>query len=259
MVVKRLKNFIVTDKDRYIKQSPTIESQEKWYKDGYFIKKDNVGYESIAEYVVSEFGKCTDLNILKYRLCTINGENSGCYSKNFLKPGEQLISVKYIVAKQMVVFRGMNNYIQDVIAACSDYTGIDKKGIAKYFSDLSKLDAIIFNEDRHFGNIAFIQGNNGFRLAPIFDNGLSLLAYTLQYRLDANITDFEYYMTSKMFFREFMNTVKYFNDISPIKLNIKKLENINWVRNGRDIELNRALNTLLYGLRKSRGVCWNEN
>ena len=56
-----------------------------------------------------------------------------------------------------------------------------------------------------------------------------------------------------------MHTVKYFNNIPTIKLNIKKLENINWVRNGRDIELNRALNTLLYGLRKSRGVCWDEN
>ena len=40
---------------------------------------------------------------------------------------------------------------------------------------------------------------------------------------------------------------------------INKLENINWVRNGRDTELNRELSTLLYGLRKSRGVCWNEN
>lgn len=66
-------------------------------------------------------------------------------------------------------------------------------------------------------------------------------------------------MISQMFFREFMHTVKYFNNIPTIKLNIKKLENINWVRNGRDIELNRALNTLLYGLRKSRGVCWDEN
>ena len=92
-----------------------------------------MGYESIAEYVVSEFGKCTDLNILKYRVCTINSENSGCYSKNFLKPGEQLISVKYIVVKQMVVFRGMNNYIQDVIAACSEYTGIDKKILLNIF------------------------------------------------------------------------------------------------------------------------------
>ena len=46
---------------------------------------------------------------------------------------------------------------------------------------------------------------------------------------------------------------QYLNDLND------KLENINWVRNGRDIELSRALNTLLYGLRKSRGVCWDEN
>ena len=32
MVVKRLKNFIVTDKDRYVKQSMNIESQENKYK-----------------------------------------------------------------------------------------------------------------------------------------------------------------------------------------------------------------------------------
>ena len=42
------------------------------------------------------------------------------------------------------------------------------------------FDALIYNEDRHFGNFGVLRDNNSGKIiapAPIFDNGLSLLCY----------------------------------------------------------------------------------
>lgn len=50
--------------------------------------------------------------------------------------------------------------------------GID---ITDYLAKIFTLDYIILNEDRHFNNLALIMDDDGFRPAPIFDNGVSLL------------------------------------------------------------------------------------
>lgn len=42
------------------------------------------------------------------------------------------------------------------------------------------FDALIYNEDRHFGNFGVLRDNHSGRItapAPIFDNGLSLFCY----------------------------------------------------------------------------------
>lgn len=42
------------------------------------------------------------------------------------------------------------------------------------------FDALIYNEDRHFGNFGILRDNHSGKIiapAPIFDNGLSLLCY----------------------------------------------------------------------------------
>lgn len=44
------------------------------------------------------------------------------------------------------------------------------------------FDAVIYNEDRHFGNFGLLRDNHTGKLiapAPIFDNGLSLFAHSM--------------------------------------------------------------------------------
>ena len=44
------------------------------------------------------------------------------------------------------------------------------------------FDAVIYNEDRHFGNFGILRDNHTGKIispAPIFDNGLSLFNYAL--------------------------------------------------------------------------------
>ena len=48
--------------------------------------------------------------------------------------------------------------------------------------DMLVFDAVILNEDRHFGNFGFLIDNKSNKIvgcAPIFDNGLSLLCYAM--------------------------------------------------------------------------------
>ena len=42
------------------------------------------------------------------------------------------------------------------------------------------FDALIYNEDRHFGNFGVLRDNHSGKIiapAPVFDNGLSLFCY----------------------------------------------------------------------------------
>ena len=61
------------------------------------------------------------------------------------------------------------------------------------------FDAVIINEDRHFGNFGLLRDNHTGRIvspAPIFDNGLSLLCYAMKQDFEDNIS-FRKYVASR--------------------------------------------------------------
>ena len=66
------------------------------------------------------------------------------------------------------------------IQACLDfYAGIGREA-AEELKSMLVFDAVIYNEDRHFGNFGILRDNRSGRIlgpAPIFDNGLSLFNY----------------------------------------------------------------------------------
>ena len=68
------------------------------------------------------------------------------------------------------------------IQACLDfYEGIGKDA-AEELKSMLVFDAVIYNEDRHFGNFGILRDNHSGRIigpAPIFDNGLSLFNYAM--------------------------------------------------------------------------------
>ncbi|MDR2486333.1 MAG: hypothetical protein LBD12_00065, partial [Clostridiales Family XIII bacterium] len=54
------------------------------------------------------------------------------------------------------------------------------------------LDAVIYNEDRHFGNFGVLRDNRSgkiIRPAPLFDHGLSLFCYAMEDDL-ANLAEY---------------------------------------------------------------------
>lgn len=52
---------------------------------------------------------------------------------------------------------------------------IVRSGLEQYFYEVFLLDYLICNRDRHGANIEVLEKQGKYRLAPVFDNGLSLL------------------------------------------------------------------------------------
>lgn len=168
--------FIVTQ------QGTSEGTQIKYRKGNYWYKKDNHGHEGMAEYLVSGFLGYTSLTadeFVVYEYGTING-TSGCRSENFLKNGEELVTLYRLYFNEYgkdlsQVTNGMEKMeerIEYVLRFVEKSCGIN---IFQYLGKILTLDMIILNEDRHFNNLALLFDGGSFKPCPIFDNGLSLL------------------------------------------------------------------------------------
>lgn len=65
---------------------------------------------------------------------------------------------------------------------CLDYYASLGTAFYEQLCSMLVFDAVIYNEDRHFGNFGVLRDNHGGRIlapAPIFDNGLSLFNYAM--------------------------------------------------------------------------------
>ena len=171
------------DQEYIVTQNGTSEgTQVKYYKEGYWYKKDSRGREGLAEYLVSQLLTFSDLEKEEYVLYeqgTINGR-WGCRSKNFLKREEELITFYRLYQNQFgrdlsqVIGRmdTMEERIEFVIQFVYECCRLD---VRNYLAKIFQLDKITLNEDRHLNNLALIYDGGKFIPAPIFDNGVSLL------------------------------------------------------------------------------------
>lgn len=131
----------------------------------------NLGKEPYSEFLASDIAEKMGLNAISYdlkmwkdRLC------STCIlftSKDlsFISAG-QIIKSGGITA--VLEYYKEHNYLNELL-------------------NMFLFDAIIMNTDRHLGNFGFLVDNNTNKIvevAPIFDNGLSLLCYSLDETLD---------------------------------------------------------------------------
>ena len=65
------------------------------------------------------------------------------------------------------------------IAACLDFYETIGKQALEDFKDMLVFDAVIYNDDRHYGNFGVLRDNHSGKIvaaAPIFDNGRSLFS-----------------------------------------------------------------------------------
>lgn len=68
------------------------------------------------------------------------------------------------------------------LSACIDYYQSLGEMFYQQLCSMFVFDAVIYNEDRHFGNFGLLRDNHTGKLlapAPIFDNGLSLFAHAM--------------------------------------------------------------------------------
>lgn len=137
------------------------------YKGGTF-GAANTGNEPYSEFYASQVAQAMGLNAVAYEL-----ENW----KGILASRCRLftdIDTSYIPIGRIVREGGLK--------ACLDY--YEKLGPETYEQVRSMLvfDAVIYNEDRHFGNFGILRDNHSGAVigaAPIFDNGLSLFNFAM--------------------------------------------------------------------------------
>lgn len=174
-------------------------NQPKWLIGGTWYKADHMGYESLAEIVVSRIlRRSTVPSFINYEPVLIRTENgvlSGCSSHGFLGERETLIPLERLhrahygdgLAKTVGRLPDIEEKLRYTVDFVVRTTGLGDFG--RYLATILELDAFILSEDRHTNNLAVIRDDDTrkFRLCPLFDRGLSLLSDTSGYPLDRDL------------------------------------------------------------------------
>lgn len=128
----------------------------------------NAGNEPYSEFYACQIAKAMGLNCVEYDL-----ENW----KGILASKCRLftdIDTSFVPISRLIKDRTLKN-------ALDYYTGLGKE----FYDELCSMlvfDAVIYNEDRHFGNFGILRDNHTGKIikpAPIFDNGLSLFNFAM--------------------------------------------------------------------------------
>ena len=271
----KIREIYVDISDRFRLQATTKGNQIKWHRGNLWIKADSMGYESIAEYLSTILESyIRGLKYVKYDLCTVKETGTGkmktyncCVSESFLTGSEYIVSAQRMIyailgtekAKDLVVKKTGIDLLAHTIEICNRCTGIDELTIYKYLSTICKLDAITLNEDRHLNNIAFIYDGKKYRLAPIFDNGMGLLADTESFPLNKGYSVWMQSVRARPFCSDFIEQALLFEDFGPLKLDYVNFVNeVNKIRiPERDKEFERAKGVLMRRLEETKGVVWD--
>ena len=175
-------------------------NQLKFERDGVWYKADNLGYEGLAECVVSDLLHKSSLQkneFAEYDYDTIEYNKvqyKGCKSADFTD-GWKLITLERLFAQiygtslNRMIYSTENHTerLKLLVELTERITGIT--GFGTYLNKLLTVDALFLNEDRHTHNIAILMNDKRqFRLCPIFDNGGALLSDTsMDYPLGRDI------------------------------------------------------------------------
>ena len=142
----------------------------------------NSGKEPYSEYYACQIAKAMGLNAIEYDLENWKGIlASKC--KIFTD-----IDTSFISAGRIVKSGG--------IKGCLDYYDSLGPEFSESLKSMLVFDAVIYNEDRHFGNFGLLRNNHTGKIlapAPIFDNGLSLFNYAM----DDDIKDLDSYAKTR--------------------------------------------------------------
>lgn len=171
----------------------------KWHIGEYWYKTDALGYENLSECIISDLLKYSNINnyvvyeILKgiYK----GKESNFSISKNFLRDDENLLTFYRLyfletgkeLSKEIYSYSDIKDRIKFVVDFLSSTYKLDSVG--RVLTSILQLDMFFLNEDRYFNNLALIRNvkNDTFSFAPLFDNGLSLLADVNEYNMVTDV------------------------------------------------------------------------
>lgn len=244
-------------------------NQWKWREGEYWYKADQLGYEALAETVVSQLllHSTIEEQVL-YKPVEITFDNRtviGCKSKNFLKDTEELITLERLfrqntamsLSKELSYFFDVKKRIEYTVDHVVNYTGLNDFGT--YLTKILEMDAFFLNEDRHTNNIAVIYDlkEREYRYCPYFDMGLSLFADIKQdFPIEKDIETCRKDIIAKPFSRDFDEQMDAANELygTYLQFNIGKEDMVRevdqWEFPYQKEILNRVKETLRLQARK---------
>ena len=176
-------------------------NQLKWKKESIWYKADYLGYEGLAEYLISHLLLKSDLEpslITQYRTEQIQYQDRiflGCASPDFLQENEQLMTLERLYKNETgeslyrSVFRIQEHAARLIflVNQVERFTNIENFG--QYIAQLLIIDLLFLNEDRHFHNIALrVSADGVYHFCPVFDMGACLLSDTrMEYPMNGDI------------------------------------------------------------------------
>lgn len=128
----------------------------------------NSGNEPYSEYYTCQIAEKMGLNAVHYELENWKGILAA-KCKLFTD-----IDTSYIPIGRIIKSGG--------IKACLDYYKKLGTDATEQLKSMLVFDAVIYNEDRHFGNFGILRDNRSGKIigsAPIYDNGISLFNYAM--------------------------------------------------------------------------------
>lgn len=157
-------------------------------RDGIYLYKggttgaSNTGNEPYSEYYACQIAHAMGLNAVSYDLENWKGIlASKC--RLFTDVNTAFVPIGRLVAK-------------GGLPACLAYYEHLGKDALEQVKSMLVFDAVIYNEDRHFGNFGILRDNRSGKVlgpAPIFDNGLSLFNYATT----ADLANLDAYATTR--------------------------------------------------------------
>jgi len=129
----------------------------------------NSGLEPYSEYYASQIAEVMELHYVSYDLSKWKGKL--CSTCELFTSLDQ----SFIPIGRIIKTGGIEAIIKFYKELGEEYY--------QELIDMLVFDAIILNEDRHFGNFGLLIDNYTNKIiapAPIFDNGLSLLCYAME-------------------------------------------------------------------------------
>lgn len=155
----------------YLKSYEVVNGTKFYYKMSNFDSVSGIiGHESINEIIVQNIADILGIGHLHYDLIharvNINDKIYETWltkSADFKRAGEHKLTFE--------AFYDINRIDKESV-----WQFIKQNGFQQYFYEMFLLDYIICNRDRHGANIEVLEHNGIYRLAPLFDHGISFMA-----------------------------------------------------------------------------------
>lgn len=237
----------------------------KYTNNRIWIKVDSLGYEALAEVIVSRAVSALGFDCIEYHPCFfVIGDYaySACSSASFMQSGLQEVTLGHELCRLtgfanlyalMQHINGMSsvkdriNFVVYSLKSC-----IDPDVFMRYLAGLLWIDSLVYNGDRHLHNILLFRNQDRLNLAPYFDFGDSLLSNTsFKFPMKMTVAYGVYKVKSKPFSSSFEKQVTVLQEYLPVGYpSTISIDTLDLYKYYEPAHIHRALSVLRLGLTK---------